>query len=203
MTTLSQFVALHFVYRRLLLGCGFLPLLTLIAPIILWVYLGVWNLLSGGYAGLTHLLSLGIAVLAYHGIHTLSKSEESRQRALHVNRQYVPVLMICCALLIHVTASSLGLRSFSGPYSWVFSFRQSLRMSFVLTLLGIAVLARFMGPQSLGKYGTNVCCIICQLTYQRAVPRSSSLLHCPVGAEPRLCSIARYLERPTIDCATR
>ncbi|GAX23909.1 hypothetical protein FisN_20Hh116 [Fistulifera solaris] len=154
MTTLSQFVALHFVYRRLFLGCGFLPLLTLIAPVLLWVYLGVWNILSGGYAGVTHVLSLGIAVTAYHGIHTLSKTEESRQRALQINRQYVPVLMICCALLIHVTASSMGLRSFSGPYGWVFSFRDSLRMSFVLTLLGIAILARFMGPQSLVRCST-------------------------------------------------
>lgn len=150
MTTLSQFVAMHFAYRRLFLWCGFVPLLVLIAPVLLAVYLGIWNVLSGGFAGITHILSLGITVAAYHTIHTFSRSEESLKRALHVNRQYIPLLMISCALLINITASSLGLSSFSGPSGWVLSFSQSMRMSVVFTLLGIAVLARFIGPQSIG-----------------------------------------------------
>lgn len=153
MTTLSQFVAMHFVYRRFFICCCSVPLLILVAPVILAAYLGIWNFISGGYAGLTHIVSLGIGVAVYHIILSLTKSEESFRRALHVNRQYVPIMMICCALLLNMTASSLGLSSFSGPSGLVLSFSQSLRVSVVLLLLGLAVLARFVGPQSIGTYG--------------------------------------------------
>lgn len=143
---------MHFVYRRVLICCGLLPLLVLTAPVVFIAYLGMWNWLSGGYAGMTHIGSLGIGVALYHVIQSLATSHESFQRALQANRQYIPLVMIVCALLLNVSAPLLGLSAFSGPLGWILSAGQSLRMALVLLLLGVAVLARFIGPQSIGTY---------------------------------------------------
>jgi ABC-type branched-subunit amino acid transport system permease subunit len=153
--TLSQVVALTYTYQRIVVVWGAFPVLTALLPFFTGSSLFVLNLLTDGHG----MLSLGLTVFftlgGYHMIHRLTISKESLQASLDKNEVRLPVVMfiVSCILARFVFGP---LVTWCGLMAWIptkmITFSGAFRFAFGMALLGIAVVARYIGPASISEY---------------------------------------------------
>jgi hypothetical protein len=153
--TLSQVVALTYTYQRIVVVWGAFPVLIALLPFFTGSSLFVLNLLTNGHG----VLSLGLTVFftlgGYHMIHRLAISKESLQSSLDKNEVRLPVVMfiVSCILARFVLGP---LVTWCGLMAWIptkmITFSGAFRFAFGMALLGLAVVARYIGPASISKY---------------------------------------------------
>jgi ABC-type branched-subunit amino acid transport system permease subunit len=153
--TLSQVVALTYTYQRIVVVWGAFPVLTALLPFFTASSLFVLNLLTNGHGvlslGLTAFFTLG----GYHMIHRLAISKESLQSSLDKNEVRLPVVMfiVSCILARFVFGP---LVTWCGLMAWIptkmITFSGAFRFAFGMALLGLAIVARYIGPASISKY---------------------------------------------------
>jgi hypothetical protein len=153
--TLSQVVALTYTYQRIVVVWGAFPVLTMLLPFVMGSSLFVLNHLTGGHG----MISLGLTVFftlgGYRMIHRLAISKESLQSSLDKNEVRLPVVMfiVSCILARFIFGP---LVTWFGLMPWIptkmITFSGAFRFAFGMALLGLAVVARYIGPASISEY---------------------------------------------------
>jgi TRAP-type C4-dicarboxylate transport system permease small subunit len=206
--TLSQVVALTYTYQRVVVVWGAFPALTALLPFVTGSSLFVLNLLTDGHGMLSLVLTILFTLGGYNVIHRLA-SKKSLQASLDKNEVRLPVAMfisscILARFVLGPLVAWLGL-TVSIPTK-IISFSGAFRFAFGMALLGLAVVARYVGPASISKYERNtsilrgdsyIWCafspsILCIVFY-------SAVLGGSVGVEPSRNVFPAHAKAPPFD----
>jgi len=153
--TLSQCVATVVTFRRLLVVCGILPLAVAALPLVVGVYIKVMDLITSGFGFLCTIMACWFTILGRCAISLYAPSAKNRDDALAKSRVSLPLggFMVGRILIRYVldpVATWSGLDDML-MYSPKLAYIPALRLSACMLLLGAVVLARFVGPVSVGK----------------------------------------------------
>lgn len=153
--SLSECVAFVVTFRRLVVVCSIVPLLTLASPLVVGFYLFIMDFIMSGFGFLTTILAICITLLGRCAIALYAPSTGKRDDALSKSRVSLPLAgfvlgRILVSYLLYPIASWLGLDGVL-VYSPKLPYVTALRLSACMLLLGVVVLARFLGPISVGK----------------------------------------------------
>lgn len=151
--TLGQGVAMAHTYRRMLPVVGTPPLTVMLAPFVLKSVIFVLDQITAGYGILALALSLLFMLEGYHLIHTLASTREKMELAFAKNAIRLPVGSLIAGVLVsrYVVApivSWVGIPFLSIP---IIGFLDAFRLAAALACLGLAVVARYLGPNSISK----------------------------------------------------
>jgi len=153
--TLSQVAALTFTYRRIVLVWGAGPVTMSLVPLVLSCALFILNILTGGYGLLAIVMSSVLTLGAYDLIYRLATSKESLEKSLAANEIRLPAFLfiISCILARFVLGPFGTMMGLSLKWSpGMISFGTALRRALAMFLLGLAVVAQYIGPKSISKY---------------------------------------------------
>ena len=153
--TLSQCVATIITFRRLLVVCGIVPLLVAASPFVVGAYLAIMDMVTAGFGFLSTVMAVFFTVLGRCAISTYAPTAQKRDDALSKSRVSLPLAgFVVGSILISYFLQPIGkwfrldgmlMSSPKLPYM------AALRLSACMLLLGAVVLARFVGPISVGK----------------------------------------------------
>ena len=150
-TSLHQIVALTYVYRRMVTVCCALPAATLVFPAASWVTLGLLRQCTD-YGVLAVLLTLFLMAAARNQIHRLVTSKEALEVSLQNNQVRLPLLMfiVSCGIsrVLGPILDRLGLSTMLRLTTGM-GISTALRLCVSMSLLGMLVAARFVGPTSI------------------------------------------------------
>ena len=153
--SLSQCVATVVTFRRLLVVCGIVPLVVAASPLVAGVYLAIMDLITSGFGFLSTVVAVGITILGRCTITTYAPTTKQRDDALAHSRASLPLAgfalgRILIFYVLHPLASWFGLDEVL-VFSPKLPYMTAFRLSACTLLLGVAILARFVGPVSVGK----------------------------------------------------
>ena len=154
----DKVVAIAFVYKRLLFSLAIIPgFLMVVTPILWWLIIPICNALTNNYSlltfGLTHISTRSIQ----HKIRQTAPSPKEASEALLATEFWLPSMMFVffAGIAQKNIWSSIGellgingILTFTPTLSISFAFQMALGT----TLLGLAVVSRYIGPFSIGTF---------------------------------------------------
>lgn len=164
--TLEHCVAFVVTMRRLLVVVFIVPLVCAFSPVIFGIYLSLLDILMSGFGFLSTIMAVCVTVLGRAAINVYAPSPKKRQDALAKSRVSLPLVgfilgRITISYLLYPLSTWLGLDGML-KYSPELPYMNALRLSACMLLLGVVILARFVGPVSVGKnrYGLLLLSIV-------------------------------------------
>jgi hypothetical protein len=153
--SLSQCVATVVTFRRLLVVCGIVPLVVAASPLFVGVYLVIMDFLTSGFGFLSTVMVVAITILGRCAINIYAPNAKQRDDALSRSRVSLPLAgfvmgRILIFYVLYPVASWFGLDGML-KLSPKLPYMTALRLSACMLLLGASILARFVGPVSVGK----------------------------------------------------
>lgn len=195
--TLAQGVAVAATYRVLLVVLGLPPILLVVVPTVLQIWLFVMDLATVGGCGL--FMTVGVAVWTLLGrwmIHQYAPTPQKRKKALRKSRLMLPLvgfvtIQLLLRFLIVPSLRWVSTRSASlGVFLRMLQYTPSMPVSFLfrvsasMILLGLTVAARFVGPSSIGTWVlVPWCCSPRQKQANTFLTLNSSMLILSVGIQ--------------------
>jgi hypothetical protein len=159
--SLSQVTALVVVYRRLVIVWGVGPVLVVALPLILQMGLWILNVVSAGYAGLTVAIFLALTMTACEIIRSLTADANSTvfSKALQSNQRHLPAVLVFSCVVARMIGPKLAFfwtayTSDTAALPFLSVTLHSIRLAIILALLGLTVMARFVGPKSVIRCST-------------------------------------------------
>ena len=161
---IHQLAALLHCYRASLAVLVLTPILLLVIPPVLFVFLTALDFLTNGFSGFAIVFTLGFTVAGYGLIFKLSPTPQKAEEAFHRNEISLPLLMAAISILLTSQIVAPILRHFSSSVagSFLSALLRSFNYDLTLTspipqwklaistfLLGISVVARYVGPLSI------------------------------------------------------
>jgi hypothetical protein len=147
-SSLGQVIAITMTYRSLLVVWGVLPLVTVASPLVLNMAYFLLNRATSGHAILSIILTTSTTALIRRWILRSAPTEKDGQDAA-AKTKWLPFVMF----LVN-TALLRGFGAMFGKTFLTWSPRiplsVALRLSFGMLILGLAVMARYIGPNSVG-----------------------------------------------------
>ena len=190
--TMDEVIAMALCYRRLAFVLGAAPVLVAVTPLLVKTALGVVNFVTKGYGNASFVLTGLLTWIWYVSLKSAAPTPEKLQDAYQKSQGRLPLLMFfgSCGFLrfivgiAHVEEDSArpNLLQWTPDIAW----GVGLGPAFGLTLVGLAVLLRLVGPSSIGTYSLmHVCCVVFQ-SFVSATQLPFSVLidslnpfHCP------------------------
>jgi len=158
---LYQVIALDLTYRRICRAFLFLPKWTMIVTFVQAIVVWMFDVVTNGRAYVAIFVAATITVSAYVAIENLANTPQAAKKAIEKNGWYLPFasIVVGCAAARFLIGPILGTiqqhqqqRSFLLPREEFFtSIFFAVQLSFVVTILGLAVVARYVGPHSISK----------------------------------------------------
>lgn len=164
--SLFQVIALAWTYRRLVRVWSYGPLRAVVVPTIAVGIFGLFNWLLGGLAVVVLLQTWGLVELTDRIVRALATSKESLDASLSKNVLRVPLVAFlgsCWTTFYLVGPFFRGLRldvlawSFP-PKAMLHTLTLSLRVAVAMALLGLAVVGRYIGPNSIMRCSSVPLC---------------------------------------------
>lgn len=145
-------------YKRLLLVCCLPPTFILTAPILLSFALRGLNVITQDHGLLFAVLVLSLILSTRHVIRKYAPSKKKGDEALAQSRLWLPLFFIAVSLaairyVISPIGSILGIHH-QLAMTPAFNYQTMLRLSAGVLLMGLAVVTRYVGPASVGKFHT-------------------------------------------------
>lgn len=186
--SLSLVVSMSVTYRRLLVVCCLPPIVVITAPICLGLLLGVLNFITQGYGVLFAVMASLFTLCARRLVFQYAPSKKRGEEALRQSRIWLPLASVAVSLLVirflvFPIATILGIQGYNTLTSH-FHFPAILRLAAGVLLLGLAVVARYVGPASVGTFHQNL------KSLPRCFPPSRTALydHSPEPGSSCCCS---------------
>jgi hypothetical protein len=159
---------------------GAFPVLTALLPFFTGSSLFVLNLLTDGHGMLSLGLTVSFTLGGYHMIHRLAISKESLQSSLDKNEVRLPFVMFIVSCILARFAFG-PLVTWCGLMAWIptkmITFSGAFRFAFAMALLGVAVVARYIGPASISEYIRGLICFsYCSFNWRFLSPALLCLL---------------------------
>lgn len=153
--TLSLCVAFIVVFRRLLVVGAIVPLMCAASPLLVGIYLAIMDFVMAGFGFLSTILAFCFSLLGRMSIRRYAPSLKKRDEALAKSRLSLPLAgfvlgRILIKYLLYPVAKWIRIEEWL-MYSPSLPYMTAFRLSACMLLLGIVVLARFVGPVSVGK----------------------------------------------------
>ena len=133
-------------WRKLAFVLGLLPALLIILPPVWWIFITIMNLISVGHGVLTSIGSIALTMCARS---QMSNESFLQSQSLILFLSFAFSRLFCVQLLELYFDNSWVMNFLH--YRPRFQYNAVLRLAVWITLLGFAVIIRFIGPFSVGK----------------------------------------------------
>jgi hypothetical protein len=155
-TTTEMLVALTMTIRRLFVVWGALPFLTAASPLLMKVSYFVLNRLTKNHAILSIVLTVGATRAFQDLIRRSAPSKQAAQDSLAKSQFWLPMLMFL--------GSAVAVRAVIDPFGNMLGITKlltwspripvwgALYLASGMCLLGLAIIARYVGPSSVGTF---------------------------------------------------
>ena len=154
--SLGQIAALTLTFRRLISIWGTAPMISIATPFISNAVYFVLNRITKNHAILTVLLTVLATVSFRNFIHSAAPTQKAARESLEKSRTWLPLSMfLAAAFLMRCVGPILGNTFRITPlltWSPRISFSAAFRLAVGMALLGLAVVARYVGPSSVGTF---------------------------------------------------
>lgn len=161
--TFTQLVALYYSYQRIILVWGACPAVAVLLPLATKCSFFTLDWVTDGHAVLSLFLTAALVAAGHFVMSRLASSKQALQKAYVSNQVRLP-FGSCLGGMVASRFLFGPLLAWSGllarvPVFGNISFVTSLWLAIGLACLGMAVVARYIGPASISKYGiTDVRC---------------------------------------------
>jgi hypothetical protein len=153
---LSQVVALGVAYRRIFKACAGFPVLTIITPFVFKVVCFLSDRLTMNHSILSLIMTASSTIAIRRMIHLSAPSLKLAKESLVKTEVRLPCLMFLFSItLIRVFVVRIEERlGLAALFTWspTMTFSLAFRLAMGMFLLGIAVVSRYIGPASVGKF---------------------------------------------------
>ena len=154
-------LALYVTFRRLLSVVGMFPLLVAAFPPLVGVYLAVTDSITYGKGFLSTIVTAVFVLFGIGAINRYAPSAKKRQEALSKSKVSLPlVALVMGQIFIHYVLVPFATwmdMSYMLTLSPKLPYMAACQISIGMILLGTAILARFVGPVSVGKNALFSC----------------------------------------------
>jgi hypothetical protein len=155
-TSLGQIAAMTLTFRRLLSIWGTAPMITVAFPFVSNAVYFVLNRITKNHAILTVLLTVLATVSFRNLIHTAAPTQKAAKESLEKSSTWLPLSMFLAASFLTRGAGPILGNAFriTPLLTWSprISFSAAFRLAAGMALLGLAVAARYVGPNSVGTF---------------------------------------------------
>lgn len=153
--TLAQIIAVVVILRRLLVVWGVPPLVVALSPLTVSMWLYGIDRLTAGYGVLSTAIVVLLTAAGRSIIRAHAPSSKDADEAIYKVRFILPFLSFVLVrmlvfTLIAPTTDALGLDDFL-RLTPTFDIIAILRITAAMTILGLAVVSRYVGPFAVGK----------------------------------------------------
>ena len=159
--TMDEVIAMALCYRRLAFVLGTAPTVVAFTPWVVKTALALVNVVTKGYGYASFVLTGLLTWIWYISLKSAAPSPEKLQDAYRKSQGRLPLLMFvgsCVFLRFLAGSSSTGQQQRPNLLQWTpnISWGVGLGPACGLTLVGLAVLLRLVGPSSIGKYSARL-----------------------------------------------
>jgi hypothetical protein len=150
-TTLCEIVALLVSCRRLVVVSVGPPIIVVIIPWLLEVYLWFANIITAGHGFICTILAGTFTVLTLDAIRRSAPTPEKGKEAMEQSMAILPILSFVIARLVVLFISGWRLLDILFMFTPHVDEGITTRLASCMMLLSLAVLLRFIGTVSIGK----------------------------------------------------